>query len=377
MPLLSYENLISPNCDIFDYAECHVAYWMWRIVPPFLLLFGTFGNVLNIVILSRKALRKFSTSMYLLFLAGSDMTNLVVSLLADAATAFKLFNIIHLNDTSCKIIEWILYTSGLLSVWLLVMITIERLLAIKYPFTAKQKMTPKFAFIACISLFTISGFFTGHLLVGNRIVQFETLQQKSNNASVIVTEVFCTQVPESHRQFYNDYWSLMIFTFVGIIPVIIIVTGNVIIAVTVIKVRQTVLPNIQQRIVAQNIHKTPTKLLFALTAMFLCTTLPFSIYLINLDYTQEVDGHNLSKYQLITVCAYCSVWCNYSFNFLLYFMNGRLFKKEWQKIVASTSKRIQEVTRCKSTPDVLPNVESLSTATRKLSRITSHERRVY
>ena len=339
MPVLSYENLISPECVLNDYIECHVAYWFWRIVPPFLLVFGTCGNILNIIILSRHALRKYSTSMYLLFLAASDMTNLTVSLLADAATAFRLFYIYHLNNVSCKFVEWFLYTSGLLSVWLLVMITIERFVAIKYPFTAKQYMTPKFALVSCLVLLTVSGIFTGHLLLSNQIVDVVTFNQNSTH-NWTVTERFCTQMPESHRLFYNGYWGLLIFLFAGVIPCIIIVSGNIIIAITVIRVRRSVLPNIQHRIVAQNVHKTPTKLLFALTTMFLCTTMPFSIYIINLDYTMEVNGHTLSKYQLLTVCIYCSVWCNYSFNFILYFMNGTLFKNEWKVIIQAITKSV-------------------------------------
>lgn len=336
MPLMSYENLLSPNCERDDYPECHVAYWIWRVVPPFLLLFGTGGNILNIVILSRRALRKFSTSIYLLFLAISDMTNLVVSLVADAATAFRLFHIASQNNVSCKIVEWLLYTSGLLSVWLLVSITLERLIAIKFPFTAKRRMTPQFAFVACITLFATLGIFTGHLLIGNQIM-YMIVPKHNSTFNWTTTEKVCLQMPESYRLFYNSYWSLLILIFGSILPVVLIVTGNVIIAVTVIKVRNTVLPNIQSKDIARNVHKTPTKLLFALSAMFLCTTLPFTIYLINIDYSRQVDGHTLSVYQLLTVCAYCSVWCNYSFNFLLYFVNGRLFKKEWQHIVRTTS----------------------------------------
>lgn len=336
MPVLSYENLITPDCETTNYVECHIAYWIWRIVPPFLLIFGTCGNVLSIIILTRKSLRKFSTSIYLLFLAGSDTTNLVVSLIADAATAFRLFNLYNQNDVTCKVTEWVLYTSGLLSVWLLVMITIERLIAIRFPFKVRRKMTQKFAVCACVILLTASSLFSGHLLIGNRVIEI-VQQNMTNNITIVEKGKYCSQVPDNYRFFYNNYWGLLIFIFASVVPTVIIITGNVIIAVTVINVRKTVQPNIRQRMLMQNVHKTPTKLLFALSAMFLMTTLPFSVYLINLDYTKQVDGHTLSKYQLLTVCVYSSVWCNYSFNFLLYFMNGTPFKKEWQLIVRNVS----------------------------------------
>ena len=49
------------------------ALWVWKIVPVTLLTIGTVGNILNIIVLSRKQMRKYSTTIYLLFLAVSDM----------------------------------------------------------------------------------------------------------------------------------------------------------------------------------------------------------------------------------------------------------------------------------------------------------------
>ena len=341
MPTLSYENLIPPDCTVYNYVECHMALWFWRIVPPVLLLFGTCGNILNITILSRHALRKYSTSMYLLFLAASDMTYLTLSLVTDAATALRLFSIYHLNDASCKLVEWLLYTSGLLSVWLLVMITLERLLAIKYPFTARHKMTPMFAFVTCITLLVALCLFTGHVLLQNQVVDVLTVTQNATH-NWTMTERFCTQMPESHRVFYNGDWSLLLFIFGNVIPGTIIVIGNVVIAVTVINVRRSVRPIVQHRTVAQNVHKTPTKLLFALTVMFFCTTTPFAVYIVSMDHTRDVDGHTLARYQLFTVLTYCSLWFNNSFNFILYFMNGTLFKNEWKVIAQSITTSVRK-----------------------------------
>ena len=49
------------------------ALWIWKIVPVTLLTIGTVGNILNIIVLSRRQMRKYSTTIYLLFLAVSDM----------------------------------------------------------------------------------------------------------------------------------------------------------------------------------------------------------------------------------------------------------------------------------------------------------------
>jgi len=148
-----------------------------------------------------------------------------------------------------------------------------------------------------------------------------------------VTERYCTQMPESHRVFYNGDWSIMVLLFGSVVPGTIILTGNVGIAVTVIKIGRKVRSDIQHRNIAQDVHKTPTKLVFALTAMFLCTT--FTIYIVNMDYSRQVDNHTLAMHQLVTVYVYSSVWCNHSFNFIVYVMHGTQFKKEWNVIAQS------------------------------------------
>ena len=84
------------------------------------------------------------------------MTNLTVRLITDAATALQLFSIYHINDISCKIEECLLYTSEILSVWILVIVTLERFLAIKFPHAAKHYMTPMFALSACLILLVVS-----------------------------------------------------------------------------------------------------------------------------------------------------------------------------------------------------------------------------
>ena len=179
-----------------------------------------------------------------------------------------------------------------------------------------------------------SSCFTGHLLLHNAVIDvMNVINNSIHNRTV--TERYCTQMPESHRVFYNGDWSIMVLLFGSVVPGTIILTGNVGIAVTVIKIGRRVRPAMQHRNVAQDVHKTPTKLVFALTAMFLCATLPFTLYIVNMEYTRQVDNHTLAMHQLVTVYVYCSVWCNHSFNCIVYVMHGTQFKKEWNVIAQS------------------------------------------
>ena len=165
-------------------------------------------------------------------------------------------------------------------------------------------MTPMFALFAYLILLVAVGCFTGHLLLHNAVIDVMIVINNSTHNRT-VTERYCTQMPESHRVFYHGDWSIMVLLFGSVVPGTIILTGNVGIAVTVIKIGKKVRSDIQHRNIAQDVHKTPTKLVFALTSMFLCTT--FTIYIVNIDYTREVDNHTLAMHQLVTVYVYCSV----------------------------------------------------------------------
>lgn len=60
-------------CDVKIFTECRISSWLWKTIPTAQIVFGTFGNVLNAIILSRNKLRKISTSLYLLCLSAADL----------------------------------------------------------------------------------------------------------------------------------------------------------------------------------------------------------------------------------------------------------------------------------------------------------------
>ena len=55
--------------------------FIWKTVPPILLVFGTCGNVLSIVVLTGKSIRKSTTGLYLIVLTFSDLAVLYTGLL--------------------------------------------------------------------------------------------------------------------------------------------------------------------------------------------------------------------------------------------------------------------------------------------------------
>ena len=113
--------------------ECYIAYRIWTIVPLILVIVGVTGNVLNLVALSSRRLRKKSTCVYLMFLAVSDTVLLCSAPLIHTVRIAFAIDMWSLSSFSCPVTEWIVHSSGTISCWIIVMVTAERTLLTLFP----------------------------------------------------------------------------------------------------------------------------------------------------------------------------------------------------------------------------------------------------
>ena len=90
-----------------------------KIIYPFLVLFGTFGNVMIIVIHKRTALTS-SMSVFFLTLAASDLMLLCASCFRTWIRLVFDLNITAQSNVLCKLVMFLIYVSGVLSAWTLV-----------------------------------------------------------------------------------------------------------------------------------------------------------------------------------------------------------------------------------------------------------------
>ena len=103
-----------------------------KIISPFLILFGTFGNVMIIVIHKRTALTS-SVSVFFLTLAASDLMAIFVTCLKGWIQLVFHFDLFDQGNTLCKLFYFFLYVSGVLSAWTLVAMTAQRAVCILFP----------------------------------------------------------------------------------------------------------------------------------------------------------------------------------------------------------------------------------------------------
>lgn len=382
-------------CTPFYFGECQIAYWIWRTIPGCLIAVGTCGNILNLFILSRKSLRKFSTSIYLLFLAGSDLVMLWSSAFRETLYAISGTNFAGHNEFLCRTTYFLNFVSSSYSIWLLVLLTIERALMTRAPVFTWQKFTPRLAKNACIVLLIFITVFNGHLILGFTLHNVESFNNTFglNNSSMRILEEFpCYYSSYGYRAFYEKYWNAIVLLLYNVVPMILIITGNFNIAVTIIlqqKKHTKVFPvisdhnpsdvskasqtNTQQthahapehlrdacqmnakerfpdgektrkarttQSAQARYNRSATRLLFGVCAFFVATVLPYCVYHVIKNQLSEVSYREVAFLQLIQSIIYCLLYCNFSFNFFMYFMCGTLFKKEWKRISGAAKSKL-------------------------------------
>ncbi|XP_012935055.1 uncharacterized protein LOC101856786 [Aplysia californica] len=151
--------------------------YLWRInfivtiaVASVILLVGTIGNVITYAVLSQKAFARNHMSLMLRFLSVMDLVILWTVLLRYYVRAISSFDLRTISFTVCRIHHIYALTCNSVNNWMLIMITVMRYVAIRFPFFSRRVCTPAAAYfglfvilVGCIGGFSI--FFT--LFVSN------------------------------------------------------------------------------------------------------------------------------------------------------------------------------------------------------------------
>lgn len=116
-------------------------------ITPVICALGLIGNTLATTVFLSKSQRKTSCSLYLAARSMSD-TGFLTTLLIVCLTDFgiDIFNV----EGICQIVIFLTYICGFLSVWFVVMVTIENYIRICHPFKVNQHCTVRIARIVIV-----------------------------------------------------------------------------------------------------------------------------------------------------------------------------------------------------------------------------------
>ena len=138
--------------DGWPYFHVGFEYWVIVVVVVF---FGLIGNILSCILLSDSQFSSLSYPVYLKALVFSDSTQLVIKLVEETEEIFGSLHITHWNDGICKSWEYVRYITLQMSPWLIVGLSLDRLVCVLFPMTRDFLCTKKKAVLVCCSLAVI------------------------------------------------------------------------------------------------------------------------------------------------------------------------------------------------------------------------------
>lgn len=209
---------IEPDCYSFNSVlELNHAYYL-----PSLIVIGVIGNILSCIVFLTTHLRMRSSSYYLAALACADLGFLVALFIVWLTSTIDV-PIFHVNGF-CQGIVYLSSVCGFLSVWLIVAFTVERFIAVQYPLHRPHMCTVARAK-------AIIAYLAGFALVSHSYVFITSgIIQRDDGSQM------CEML--EHHQDLMHIINIVDTFLTLIIPLILIVVMNVMIAVNLFRFSQ-------------------------------------------------------------------------------------------------------------------------------------------
>lgn len=294
-------------------------------MSPILLIFGTFGNVLTIIVLSKRRSRGSSTAVYLCGLAISDIIALNTGLLRQWLNYLIDVDIRAFSEPMCKIHVFLVYLGTQCSSWLLVAVTCERFIGVWLPHWVKHGCTKKTSLL-------IIGIIVGFLSVLNVhwLYGFSQFTVPDGNETYIYV---CRAMTEDYYTFLSDIWPWIDLCVFCAVPFTILLLGNISIILKVFwsrrKTRKQVVPTSSFRGTKTDDRTSQlTVMLLLLNVVFFVNIAPISIFLAGeSSWLKTIKSeHEEAVFFLWWAVVNMFMYLNHAVNFVLYFLSGSRFR---------------------------------------------------
>lgn len=173
-----------------------------------IIAFGIIGNILSFVIFSRKKFQHTIFSTYFRFLSIFD-TLAVLFGLVDYVSFHSEISVKEMSLFNCKIIEYFSYITPSVSAWILVVISMDRLISIVRPSLFQIRKKNSFQISVCIFLLFFNLIYYIQLLF-SIIIPYEI------NEATNETRLWCSVISNEYGPIFDwlDLFYSTIFPFI-------------------------------------------------------------------------------------------------------------------------------------------------------------------
>ena len=300
----AYHNETDSVCcdgsESYNYRQ--IRHHLWTYGTTLLIIIGTCGNTISGAVVLRKKQRHHASSVYILALAIADTTLLLVG--SFIFPAWVNFDITIYSHTACKFQRLIMFWMINNTSWILMSISIERMVAVWWPLRVRTLFTRKVARIQ-VTVLVFASF-----LVNIHIPWTFAIVRSEGGLHCIVTDKFRRMTWE---------WINKIIT--PVIPFLTMVTCSVLIVFKIIKskIRRS----------AGRSRKIPriTFSLLLVCLFYIICGMPISVTLIQMDRLVTLYGCCYTI-NIILPSAMLLILSNSSLNLFLYCLRGSKFRAE-------------------------------------------------
>lgn len=157
----SHENSVNSTQSV------EIVFIIQMYYVPFIIVTGSIGNILSVIVFSKTKLRKLSSSYYLSALAVSD-TGFLIVLLFNWLSGLELQ--LYNKPVWCQFFQFSSALFIFLSVWFVVAFTVERFIAVMYPLKRQTMCTIRRAKIVLSALSVCGIIFCSPVLVFSSVI---------------------------------------------------------------------------------------------------------------------------------------------------------------------------------------------------------------
>lgn len=325
---------------------------LWCTVSPILLLTGLSGNILNLITLSGKVLRRRISSGYLIALSIADLGALHTGLLSMWINI--QFNVRSMDNYTwiCKTRKFLHYSFSDVSVWLICAFTFDRLIAVVFPHKFRLICSKKRSFLV-IALILSLAFMKNGSLFATRKLEYDP---DSNST-------WCTG--SDFDRFIRPW---IVLALVNIIPFLFISTCNITMIYCFHRMKHSPVQQLHRKNSTQAMVASMTRMCLAVSFAFLILISPSMILLVGRPYWTQ-DPSSAAKYGIASAAGSLCQYTSNSINFILYCGTGKTFRAQFYQRI-----RCHCMLRCRdhsswdvqdntlSTPEVIQSVEFRNTS---------------
>lgn len=318
------ENVSGSNADqsYIDSLESASAY-LWIIISPIFLFVGVFGNILNLIVLRRMHFEKNPTLILLFLLSVTDIAVLLVGLPRYWARDAFQFDLRTVSQFSCKFSLFLIYISMQLSSWILVLVSVIRViktvLPLRYPKTKIRVTRKNTLTVFCIVVIALC-IINFHFFITNGVITEDG-------------EVSCTSLTPDFRNFDEYVFVYIDFLMMSVFPAIIIIVCNIFIYFVLKNMKQRRASTTSTDKVTSDSVSRVTRMLFVTSSYFVISTAPISLHFIVDSYVRPgSDDLTQAKLDMSFTVLYLFQFSHFVINFYCYTVTNKRFRRSVKKL---------------------------------------------